>query len=353
MLDGWQHPSSIDCHALLKNHLRKVVEMPVVTDRSQTLDVLARLQEAKVVMPVFCYDSLMNLEANLHAVKEFAQEYCIKNPILAPSVTFGYEDMQQAARVLRWGSTEEGLKVCLAALDILCGTKGATYYDVVALPHIDHADAEAEEWVWSKYQDKLATIMIDASLGDRSLEENIELTSRMVDKYKKHIVIEAALQRPAVEGQHEADHLAGAETDEAYAGSARSYVEKTGTDLIVVELGSKQQALGWADYNSERARRVTEVLGAAKIVLHGGSSIPLEQLSSLAYDGVIRFNIWTRLGREGARAAAEAIVADIDAIRGGDPEQKYYTRYRNAHFDAQVRAWKDVLKSLGYERLAG
>jgi len=262
--------------------------MPVVTDRNQTLDILARLQEAKVVMPVFGYDSLMNLEANLQAVKEFAQEHAIKDPVLAPSVTFAYEDMQQADRVLRWGTKEEGLKVCLTALDILCGTKGGTYYDVVALPHIDHADAEAEEWVWSKYRDKLATIMVDASLGERTLEENIELTSRMVDKYRRDIVIEAALQRPAVEGQHGADELAGVDTDEAYAESAKSYVDKTGTDLIVVELGSKQQALGWADYNSERAKKVTETLGAAKIVLHGGSSIPLEQLSSLAYDGVKR-----------------------------------------------------------------
>ena len=327
--------------------------MPVITDRNQTLDVLARLRETKVVMPVFGYDSLMNLEANLQAVKEFAQEYGIKDPVLAPSVTFAYEDMQQADRVLRWGTKEEGLKVCLAALDILCGTKGSTYYDVVALPHIDHADAEAEEWVWSKYQDKLATIMVDASLGGRTLEENINLTSRMVDKYGKSIVIEAALQRPAVEGQHGAAKLAGIDTDEAYAESAKSYADRTGTDLIVVELGSKQQALGWADYNSERAKKVTDMLGAAKIVLHGGSSIPLEQLSSMAYDGVIRFNIWTRVGREGARAAAEAIVGDIDAIREGDPEQAYYTRYRNAHFDAQVKAWKAVLTSFGYERLAG
>lgn len=327
--------------------------MPVVTDRNQTLDILARLQEAKVVMPVFCYDSVMNLEANLQAVKEFAQEYGIKDPILAPSVTFGYEDMQQANRVLKFGNSEEGLRVCLSALDILCGTKGATYYDVVALPHIDHADAEAEEWVWSKYKDNLSTIMIDASLNDRTLEQNIELTSRMVEKYKKHIVIEAALQRPAVEGHHEADELAGGETDKSYAESAKSYVEQTGTDLIVVELGSKQQALGWSDYNADRAKKVTEILGAAKIVLHGGSSIPLEQLRSLAYDGVIRFNIWTRVAREGAAAAAEAIVRDIDTIRSGDPEQKYYTRYRDSHFDAQVRAWKDVLKSFGYERLAG
>jgi fructose/tagatose bisphosphate aldolase len=253
---------------------------------------------------------------------------------------------------LKWGSKEEGLRVCLAALDILCA-EGATYCDVVALPHVDHADAVDEEWMWDKYRDKLATVMVDSSLGGRTLEENIDLTSRAVDKYRKHIVIEAALQRPAVEGHHEAEELVGGDTDEAYARSAKSYIDRTGADLIVVELGSKQQALGWADYNSERAKKVTEMLGAAKIVLHGGSSIPLEQLSSLAYDGVIRFNIWTRVGREGARAAAEAIVKDIDVIREGDPQQAYYTRYRDAHFNAQVKAWKEVLKSIGYERLAG
>ncbi len=327
--------------------------MPVVTDRNQTLDILARLEEAKVVMPVFCHDSLMNLEANLQAVKEFAQEYGIKDPVMASSVTFGYEDMQQAGRVLRWGNNEEGLNVCLAALDILCGTKGSTYYDVVTLPHIDHAEAEAEEWVWSKYRDKLSTIMVDASLCDRTLEQNIDVTNRMVEKYKKHIVIEAAFQRPAVEGHHGAEELKGTETEEAYAESAKSYYDKTGTDLIVVELGSKQQALGWADYNGSRARKVTEALGGSKIVLHGGSSIPLEQLQTLAYDGVIRFNIWTRIAREGSQAAAEAIVAGIDVIRDGDPEQKYYTRYRDNHFDTQVKALKDVLKSFGYERLAG
>lgn len=327
--------------------------MPVVTDRNQTLDIISRLREAKVVMPVFSYDSLMNLESNLYAVKEFAQEYGIKNPVLAPSVTFGYEEMQQAGRILRWGNKEEGLMVCLAALDILCDTKGATYYDILALPHIDHSDAAEEEWLLEKYKGKLATIMVDGSLGGRSLEENIQLTNRMVEKYAKYIVIEAALQRPAVEGQHEAEKLEGAETDEAYAESAKSFFDKTGTDLIVVELGSKQQALGWADYNSQRARKVTEALGEAKIVLHGGSSIPLEQLYSMAYDGVIRFNIWTRVAREGARAAAEAIVKDIDIIRQGDPGQAYYTRYRNAHFEAQVKAWKAVLKNIGYERLAG
>jgi len=271
---------------------------------------------------------------------------------LPPTITFTYAEMQQANRVLRRGSAAEGLAVCLSALDILCGTKGATYYDIVALPHLDHSHPVEEEWVREKFKDKLATAMVDSSLDDTTLEENIELTSRAVEKHKKYIVIEAALQRPTVEGAHEAEALKGAVTDEEYAQSAKSYIDKTGADLIVVELGSKQQAQGWADYKSERARKVTEALGAAKIVLHGGSSIPSEQLSSLAYDGIIRFNIWTRLGREGARAAAEAIYRDIDVIRAGDPDQAYYTRYRDAHFDAQVKEWKRVLKDLKYERLA-
>ena len=325
--------------------------MPVVTDRNQTLEIIQRLREANVVMPVFGYDSVMNLEAVLYAVKDFAEEYGIKQPVVAPTITFGYEEMQQAKRVLRYGTKEEGLRVCFSVMDILCGTKSGTCYDVVVLPHHDHGNPVNEEWLWDKYRDKFATAMVDGSLDDRTLEENIAITSKMVEKYKKHIVIEAALQRPAVEGLHEAEALSSDNT--VYAESAKSFIEKTGTDLIVVELGSKQQALGWADYDGKRAKKVTDVLGDAKIVLHGGSSIPPEQLASLAYDGVIRFNIWTRVGREGARVAAEAITNDIDVIRKGDPEQRYSTRYRDAHVDAQVKVWKEVLKSIGYERLAG
>ena len=88
------------------------------------------------------------------------------------------------------------------------------------------------------------------------------------------------------------------------------------------------------------------------IVLHGGSSIPLEQQATFADDGIIRFNIWTRIGREGALTAAEQIVKDIDIIRGGDKEMVYFVRYRNAHFDRQVQVMKEVLKAIGYERFA-
>lgn len=325
--------------------------MPVVTDRMQTLEILQRLREANVVMPVFGYDSIMNLESVLFAVKEFADEYGIKQPVVAPTVTFGYEEMQQAKRVLKHGTKEEGLKLSLSAMDILSGTKGGTYYDVVVLPHHDHGNPIGEEWLWEKYRDEFATVMVDGSLDDRTLEENVDITSRMVEKYGKYIVIEGALQRPAVEGHHEAEAITG--DNITYAESAKSFIKKTGVDLIVVELGSKQQALGWADYDGTRAKKVTDILGEAKIVLHGGSSIPPSQLDTLAYDGVIRFNMWTRVGREGAKSAAEAIVSDIDVIRGGDPEQRYSTRYRDAHFDAQVKIWKEVLKSFGYERLAG
>jgi len=258
--------------------------------------------------------------------------------------------MQQAARVTRHGSMEENLRIMISSLDILCGKPDSTYFDVLALPHLDHAEAEDEEHVWAEHIDDLATVFIDASLGDRSREQNIDLTAKQVEKYKKNIVIEAALQRPAVFGKHDAEEIES--SDEQYAEEAREYVDKTGTDLLVVELGSTQQALGWADYNSKRAQTATRVLGESMLVVHGGSSIPLEKQGTLADDGVIRFNIWTRIAREGALAAAERIISDMDIIRSGDPDQVYFTRYRDAHFDKQVESMKAVLKAIGYERMA-
>jgi fructose/tagatose bisphosphate aldolase len=240
-----------------------------------------------------------------------------------------------------------------AILDILCNRDFGTYRELRVLPHLDHADAEKEEWLWKEYLPDLATVMVDASLNDRSLEENIRLTKKMVDSYGKKIVIEGALQRPAVEGHHAAGELAGADTDADYAAQAKSYVQKTGVDLVVLELGAKQQALGWSEYNSARARAVTGALGKSMIVLHGGSSIPLGQQATLGDDGILRFNIWTRMAREAAEAAAEAIVAQIADIRAGDRVQKYRLRYTEAHFDQQVKSLKEVLQATGYGRFAG
>ena len=325
--------------------------MPVLTERSDVLEQLARVREANVVMPVFCFDSIMNLEANLAAVQDYAREHGIENPVVAPSITYDYGPMSQVRRITRRGSPEENLELAFYFMERFCGKPDSTYGNVIVLPHYDHADAVEEEAVWNKYKDKFATVFIDASLGDRTLEQNKELTARQVAKYMDHFVIEAALQRPAVEGHHGADAIDI--TDEEYAQQAKDYLDDTGADLLVVELGSKQQAVGWADYNSERCQAVSKALGDSKLVLHGGSSIPLEQQASMAYDGIIRFNIWSRVAREGARAGAWAILKRVwDIFVRGDPNQLYSTSYTDAHFDKQVDSMKAVLGAIGYDRLA-
>lgn len=371
--------------------------MAVVTDRNEVLDVLARTREAKAVMPLLCVANTYEIQANLEVVRQFALEHGIKNPPVGISTTFDYESMKQSRRFFSslGGETEgmalqrseAGLQLMFATLDILCGPEGL-YSDILAVPHLDHADAEREEWVWNRYANELGTVMVDASLGDRSLEENIRLTRKMVEKYGGYLVIEGALQRPAVEGQHEAGAVE--EDDAAYARDAKDYVDNTGVDMIVVELGSAQQSVKQeAKYNSGRARMVSQELGRSMIVLHGGSSIPLDQQKTLGDDGVLRFNQWTRTAREGAIAAAVAVSDNIiDVLTGDsrklqgyialialatpqqmlmradilkellgdaitkDPSQAYFTRYSDAHFNQQVETLKAVLEALNYQRYA-
>jgi len=333
------------------------VRMPVVADRSHVLEILRRFEEAGAVMPVICYDGREDMEGALIGVKRYAEEHGIKDPPLALSITYGYPEMSQAARVWRCRNKKAGLKASFSDMDILCGPDGP-YSDILVLPHLDHADAEKEERVWREFSDHLATVLVDGSLGDRTLDENIRLTARAVERYGKKLVIEGCLQRPAVEGVHGAEALAGADTPRQYAGMARDYVRRTGVDLVVVELGSSQQAVGWASYKPQIARAVTKALGGRHmLVLHGGSSVKPEAMATMGADGIVRFNMWTRMAYEAAQAGAKAVLRDAQYVFTGDrppnaPHQQYRTRYSDAYVDHAAAVVGEILKAQNYRKLA-
>jgi len=318
-----------------------------ITDRDLVLEQIDRCAARNVPMLTACCDSVMNVEANLKAAKEIGIQYGIDHIPIRMSVTHEYESMSQTDRFFECGTKEEGLRLFFSVLEILCGEKGSTFYDVNAIPHLDHADSRKEEWVWRKYIDSWGSVMVDGSLDDRTLDENKTLTRQMVDQYGTHIVIEGALQRPTVAGHHKAKKIDPHEC----AQSAHQYVLETGVDLVVVSLGSAQQSPGWAKYRPEVAKQVTEALGKPMMVIHGGSSIRRSEQKNLGYHGIVGFNMWTRAAREAAKAAAKATHDHRHEIAKGDPGQVYSTIYTGAHVNKQADIWKRVMRSLGYERL--
>jgi len=332
--------------------------MPVIIDRDDVLGIHQRFEKANAVVPVFCADGPEDIEMGQIAVRDYSRRYGIEHPALGVSLTVDYPDMSQAARYFRCGDKIAGVKAFLSFLDILCG-KGGPYSEISVIPNLDHSDVQGEEYLWQQFGRNFGTVLIDGSLRDRTFDENMELTAAAVKRYGSLFVVEACPFRPPVEGAHQSHAFDELRTPEDYASKVRGYLQATGADYCVAELGSAQQSTGWGNYKPEVAQAVTAALnGKHRLVLHGGSSIPPAQMESLGYDGISRFNIWTRPARESAQAGARAVIEAQDIILNQSdapaegPKQLYRTRFRDAYVDQGALSFGEILEKQQYRRLA-
>jgi len=155
------------------------------------------------------------------------------------------------------------------------------------------------------------------------------------------------MEELSVEGIHRGS------ADDLYIEKAIDYCSSTGIDLLVADLGTEQQSTGTGKsvYMGERARELNESLGKSMLVLHGTSCLTTEQMSSIANDGILRVNMWTRIAREAGMHASEQQVKRMadEPGRFETWEPRLYLR------DATEKAadiMEEVLDILGYARLA-
>lgn len=323
--------------------------MAIIIGREQVEKVVEEFRASAVPMPVFCTASHWNTEAILLAVRRFADRHGVARPAVAVAMTFNYVHMPQAQRVTYSGDARAGFISIMRHLDALCGAADSPYSSVRVLPHLDHADPQMDRWALTDGRTYLATVMFDAQRFPP--EENARLTRDYMRAYGPDVLVEGILEELVV-----ADRAPGsgerARTDEAYVERACRYVEETGVDFLVGDLGTEQQSssVGGASYLGDRARRLTERLGSPLLVLHGTSCLSRAQMEGLAGDGVIRVNMWTRIAREAGQAAAEGIVRRIDAIRQGDFAATESEAYLRESTDHAAGIMEDVLDVLGYAR---
>jgi fructose/tagatose bisphosphate aldolase len=319
----------------------------VSTTRARLCKTLEKLAEKEVSMAVFATSSHWNTEAILLAASAFARKWEIKNIPVGVCVTFSYPHMPQSVRATYAGNPKFGFLSLMAHLRVLCDSDESAYYDVLAFPHLDHADPVADKWALTEGIPHLASVMFDAQ--KYPYEENVEMTSRYVRQYGRKVVVEGIIDELAVEG------AAAGSKDDGYAERACSYVKATGVDLMVANLGTEQQstAVGNCTYLGDRARDITGRMKKPVLVLHGTSCLPDSMLADLARDGVIRLNVWSRIARQAGQYAARKIVERIEKIEAGDFESAESRQYI---FDSIEKASHDMeamLLAMGYEKLAG
>jgi fructose/tagatose bisphosphate aldolase len=319
--------------------------MTLVTRREEALEYTQLFRDCKASMAIFCTAAHWNTEAILLAGQRIAEKYHLAKVPLAVAMTFTYPYMSQAKRITYSGHPQAGFLSNAAHLKALCDGTDSPYANVVALPHLDHADPKRDQWALTEGLPYLATVMFDAQ--KYPLEDNIAMTRDYVNTYGKHVLVEGIMEELSVAGRTQAVQR------DSYVEKAVAYMAETKVDLLVADLGTEQQSnhVGGVQYLRTRAQAITEKLGDARLVLHGTSSLNVEQMQGLAEDGVIRVNMWTRIVREAGQQAAQKLLARQAAITAGDFEATESRQYLQDSTEAAADIMVGVMEQIGYPKL--
>jgi fructose/tagatose bisphosphate aldolase len=341
--------------------------MPIATSVQKSLEVYRKLAEKKVAMPCFCTENLATTHAIFAAADEIGREFDIMNVPVILSFTARYPERQQLINYTPFSDPVEGFLAVRDDANRLA-RKGGRFENVMVFAHLDHGQPDEDTDLFELGKGFLSSVMYDCSA--LPLEENMARTKKFKKEHRDDYLIEAIVDEIAMSGQ-EALIL----TDPA---RAKMYVEETGADAIVPNVGTEHQSTYiQAKYHRDRARAIRDAIGP-KLVLHGSSSLSKEVVKGVGEDGVIKLNVWTTFERTAGQLIAKDTIenlrgiltqADIDALveqgklgeafKGGPPAKpslKYLTdvhRRNEIFFPTVKEMMKEYMRLLGYASLSG
>lgn len=319
--------------------------MPYITQRQQTAEYHDLFRQRGATLALFCTASHWNTEAIVLAAQRIGEKYRLSEVPVGVAMTGNYPHMPQQRRATYSGDPRVGFLSVMTHLRLLTHGDDAPYRTVAALPHLDHHDPVNDRWALTEGVEHVATVMFDAQ--KYPMDENIALTRDYVAAYGGRVLVEGIIEELSVAGTKDA-----VQKDD-YIDKAIDYIDSTGVDFIVADLGTEQQSVhaGGVTYLKARAQTLTQALGSARLVLHGTSSLQPEQMQNLAEDGVVRANMWTRIVRESGQAAAARLIARYPQIERGDFEAAEANQYLRDNIEVAAERMVEVMELLGYGRL--
>jgi fructose/tagatose bisphosphate aldolase len=272
----------------------------LITDRKAVLEIYAEAAERGWVIPCFCAENLTTIEAVLSAVKAHGEQLGREDLPVTLAITVNYPSRPQAQFYTQTRDGALGLRLFMAELSELTAV-GSPFAKLRVMVHLDHIQPVEDAELLASDLNGYSSIMYDAS--HHSLDENIRMTRRFVEQWGDRILVEGACDEIVDAGGQSVCRTTTAD-------EAARYADATGVDLVVANLGTEHRA-GASDltYRGDAARAIRDRIGA-RIVLHGCSSVPMDQIQHLYRDGVCKVNIWTILERDATPALLEAMVRE-------------------------------------------
>ena len=278
--------------------------MPIISQPEAVEALYRRAMEAGVCLANFCTANPYTTEAILRAAYEFGTKYGLRDVPIVVSATANYPIEPQLRSYTPLKDAALGMRALLDDVALLV-SPGSPYADLQVMLHFDHGQPELDAALLEAAVGRFATIMYDAS--HLPLDENIAATRAFVERTRGRALVEGAVAEIAQAVDHADDPLT---TPEA----AERFFRETGVFLIVPDLGTEHRATAVAArYDGARARQIADRIGP-RMVLHGSSSLPDDDLPRLAGDGIVKVNVWTIFERVGGQAVARFILDQIGNI---------------------------------------
>lgn len=289
--------------------------MPIINNCEEVRNIYKQAAKRRWVIPCFCSENLTTTEAILSAAQDFAVENNYKQLPVSLAITVKYDHRSQAEYYTHTRRWETGLKLFTSDAEILTAKDGP-FPNVDVLLHLDHIQYDNDAELLKQDLSEFSSIMYDAST--LPFEENIKKTAEFVKKHNSSIVIEGACDEiyDANGGVHNA-----LTTPE----NAKRYYEETGVDMLVANLGTEHRASKQVlRYYGDIAHKIKDKIGY-KTVLHGLSSVSLEQVKNLYEDGICKVNIWTMLERDASSVLLREMKINADKIAGEKSVLSHFT----------------------------
>jgi fructose-bisphosphate aldolase class II len=279
--------------------------MPIVLGKDNVVEVYRAAAARGWVVPTFCAENQTTVEAVLAACQARAEQLATRVPVTV-AMTGRYAHRAQAVHYAGSRNPTTGLELFLGDCEVL-SRPGGDYPDVDVLTHFDHGQYDLDADVLGGDLSRFSSVMYDASAAPWDV--NLARTAEFVARRGGEVLVEGA----ADEIVDAAGDIRGELTS---ADRAEEFLSRTGVDMVVANLGTEHRASA-SDlrYVPEAARAISRRIGT-RLVLHGTSSVPAEQLSTLFDDGVCKVNIWTILERDTSPQLLRAMVEHADAVAG-------------------------------------
>lgn len=279
--------------------------MPLITNPKHVREILAYYREKRIAIPCFCAENTFTMEGILKGASDVANA-SETDAVLFLAVTGNYHGRQQLKNYTSLKDTWEGYLAFRSDLERLCRT-GGPFDKLKVIPSLDHGQPELDESLFEKGKDFWGCVMYDCSTFP--LDQNRDKVKEFVQRYKSDFVVEGCVDEITEAGQ------GGMKLTDPR--EAKEFIEQTGADLIVANLGTEHRVTGdKKQYQGDLAKKIFEMVGH-RIVLHGTSCLSKDDLIKLRHDGIAKVNIWTVLE---TKTSQEMTLRLIERLRNILPE---------------------------------